>query len=72
MTNEPEAKFAGNALLEDLNVRIGKFDDPAAVNINEVIVMFARGFLIPAAPVPEVMTLQYALCSKEFDSPVDR
>ena len=66
-----ESEFAGDALLKRLDLFVGKLNHPAALDINEVIVMLPGSFLVAAAAVAKIMTLKNALFGKKFQRPVN-
>ena len=65
MSNEFETEFAGNALLQLLDFLAAKLDDAPAIDVDEVIVVFAARFLVTPAALAEFMTRENALLLKQ-------
>jgi hypothetical protein len=72
MPYQLEAKVASNSFLQLFNRRIREFDYATAFDIDEVIVMLARGFFIATAAMSEIMTLYDALGRQQFNCTIHR
>ena len=55
MIDQAEAKRARNRFLQLLDIFIGEFDDFTRLDIDQMIVMIVRNFLIPGTPITEIM-----------------
>src|SRR5712671_570283 len=55
MPDQLVAELVGDDLLQFLDLLVAELDDPAALQIDQVVVMVARHFLVARAAVAEIM-----------------
>jgi hypothetical protein len=70
--DEVVAEFAGDDLLQLLDLLVAEFDDPTALQIDQVIMMGARHFFIARAAVSEIVTGENVGLFKQPDGTIDR
>src|SRR5262245_18574141 len=70
VTNQREAQLARHPLLQALDFLVAELDDLAGLDIDQMIVVLAGGFLVAAPARAKVMTLEDALGGKKLERPV--
>ena len=58
MAHEPIAQLLRHLALERLDLLVLEFDDPAALHIDQMVVMRLRGFLIARPAFAKIMALE--------------
>src|SRR5260221_6332685 len=66
------AELVGDDLLQLLDLLVAEFDDPAALQVDQVIVMVARHLLIARAAVSEIVARENIGLFKQPHGPIDR
>lgn len=72
MSDKLETEFSCNPLLQRLDVLVGELDDPAGLDVDEVIMMAARGLFVMAAAVSEIMALKNPLVGEKLERAINR
>src|SRR5689334_11217947 len=72
MAHQREAQFASYPFLKLLDVLVAELDHPAAVHIDEVVVVPGRRLLVAAAPGAGVVALEEAIGFEQLNGPIDR
>jgi hypothetical protein len=57
VTLEPVAKLGSDPFLQGFNLWIDKFDDLTGLHVDQMIMMFAVGRLVPRAAIAEFVLL---------------
>src|SRR4029450_6187156 len=70
VSNQREAQLARHPLLQALNFLVAELDDLAALDIDQMIVVLAGGFLVAAPARTKVMPLKDALGGKQLERTV--
>lgn len=71
MADQLEPELPRDALLQPLDVLIAEFDHLSGLEVDEVVVVFARGFFVPPPACPELAALEDAVALKQVECPVD-
>ena len=72
MPDQIVAELVGDDLLQLLDLLVAEFDDPAALQIDQVIVVVARHFLIARAAVSEIVAGEDVGLFKQPHGAIDR
>lgn len=71
MIDQTVAKLLGDLALQGFDLRILELDDFATFNINQMIMVRFRYFLVPGTPVPEIMPAEDVVLFKQSYGSVD-
>jgi hypothetical protein len=70
--HQPVAQFLGHPLLQVFDFFVVEFDDFTAFDIDQVVVMIFRDFLVPRTSVAKIVTVQDILLLEKANGPVNR
>ncbi len=71
MADQLEAEFLRNALLQALDFLVAELDDVAGLDIDEMIVVLARGFLEAHTASTEVVARNDSLAGQKTNGAID-
>ena len=71
MIDEFEAELFGDAALQLLDLLVAEFDHAAGLDVDQVIVMRLRHFLVARAAVAEIVTLENAGILEQLHGAID-
>src|SRR5271163_3160114 len=72
MANEFVAEFIGNDFLQSFDLFVAEFDHPARLQVDQMVVVSARHFLVAGAPIAEIVSSQNTRLFKQPHSPIHR
>src|SRR5215468_9056442 len=71
VADEAETQIARHPLLQALDLLVAELDHLTAFDIDQMVVVAARRFLVATAASPEVVSLQETIGREELDGAVD-
>src|SRR5579862_739070 len=71
VADQPIAEVGGDPPLQILDDLVLELDDPAALDIDQVVVMLRQSFLVARAPVAEIVPVEDVRLLEESHRPVD-
>src|SRR3954447_18337623 len=72
MIDEAEAKALGDALLKRLQLVVDELDDPAGLDVDQMVVVRLRRGFVTRAPIAELVALEDPGLLEQADRTIDR
>ena len=72
MADEFVAELIGNDFLQSFDLFVAEFDHPAGLQVDQMVVVSTRHFLVAGAPIAEIVSSQNTRLFKQPHGPIHR